>query len=834
MPTIVIQTMNAIDEFGSKNDIAIDGSETVIQAGTNATVTGTGTSADPYVISGPALPDGSETKLTAGTNVTVTGTGTTADPYVINSSSNGGGGGGGGGNQNADMLQFGTASPTTNGQHDGEEYFVTSTGDETGTILEQWVWDHQTTTWIERPGSSVIDIKPALAPVLNMLSTPPSTPNDQDSYIVLPTATGAWVGKEGDIATWDAANSVWELKSPTNLDKTTVLTGANAGIWQYSSTTDSWTQVQSGITIPTPELGATAGNVKLPALSAMCASQGAGTPIGVIQNRAIWIWGDTGQITPGDRTAQNSVPRQVAVNYNSLTEGYVKSASAFPEFVDWCWNDIVSLAIDSNGKLWAAGGAVQGTGLTTTPTGTTAVPTAPLYGWSPVRFFQQLADKVAKVYLPSFTSSATHSMVITQTGVGYVTGTNGNGQLGLGDTTARANWVQFPITNLKYAILGQGYTVVVTNAGQVYFCGADSGGFTGSTGTKSTPVLVTSGAATYEKSVSVAPQSAAQTIWVVKTDGTLFAGGNNANGQQGRGNLTATTSVTQVPGITNAKFVVGGAVSQESCALVRSDNTLAFAGFNRNGKQSITANASAVNNTTFTAANGSFQGLVADVLHGYTTTAVRTADGLLYTTGDNQWSGTGRGNSNAWADQNRFREVAMPNPVVGMIGINEATNSNDGYLLLTNIGSVYGFGSYMATRYTNANSIMYSPARIPLWGDTGVEPLDMLPMAADVVGTITGTTASSVTNIVDGLSNQTVTFTVAYTGGVFGTVSLAGSTVTGADITQVSLSTTSVVVQNGSGTFTVSFVINAADIAALVPPDTQAQNYTVTLLINGA
>ncbi len=124
---------------------APDGSETIVTAGANVTVTGTGTSLDPYVVvaagggggspTGPAggglsgsypnpalvpasvlaalalkncagvahaiganvpscaemnaaiaavpVPDGSETKVTAGANVTVTGTGTTASPYVV-------------------------------------------------------------------------------------------------------------------------------------------------------------------------------------------------------------------------------------------------------------------------------------------------------------------------------------------------------------------------------------------------------------------------------------------------------------------------------------------------------------------------------------------------------------------------------------------------------------------------------------------------------------------------------------------------------------------------------------------------------------------------------
>jgi uncharacterized protein (TIGR02145 family) len=60
-----------------------DGSETKVEAGTNVTVTGSGTSASPYEVNAVGG-DGSETKVTAGTNVTVTGSGTSASPYEVN------------------------------------------------------------------------------------------------------------------------------------------------------------------------------------------------------------------------------------------------------------------------------------------------------------------------------------------------------------------------------------------------------------------------------------------------------------------------------------------------------------------------------------------------------------------------------------------------------------------------------------------------------------------------------------------------------------------------------------------------------------------------------
>jgi hypothetical protein len=62
-----------------------NGSETKVVAGTNTTVTGSGTTASPYVVSAAAaaVPDGSETKVTGGANVTITGAGTVASPYVV-------------------------------------------------------------------------------------------------------------------------------------------------------------------------------------------------------------------------------------------------------------------------------------------------------------------------------------------------------------------------------------------------------------------------------------------------------------------------------------------------------------------------------------------------------------------------------------------------------------------------------------------------------------------------------------------------------------------------------------------------------------------------------
>ncbi len=61
---------------------AITAEPTVVEAGDNVTVTGTGTTADPYVVSSAG--GGDSTVVQGGDGTTVTGSGTAGDPYVVN------------------------------------------------------------------------------------------------------------------------------------------------------------------------------------------------------------------------------------------------------------------------------------------------------------------------------------------------------------------------------------------------------------------------------------------------------------------------------------------------------------------------------------------------------------------------------------------------------------------------------------------------------------------------------------------------------------------------------------------------------------------------------
>lgn len=45
-------------------------------------------------------------------------------------------------------------------------------------------------------------------------TVPPAGPADGDTYIVAAAATGAWVGKDGQVAVWSATNGAWVFGMP--------------------------------------------------------------------------------------------------------------------------------------------------------------------------------------------------------------------------------------------------------------------------------------------------------------------------------------------------------------------------------------------------------------------------------------------------------------------------------------------------------------------------------------------------------------------------------------------------------------------------------------------
>ncbi len=94
-----------------------DGSETKFNDSPTISVAGSGTTVDPYVLTGTGGADGSETVVTGGTNITITGNGTTATPYIINAT---GGGTGGTDDQNMGAVTLNASNILSIGIENGD------------------------------------------------------------------------------------------------------------------------------------------------------------------------------------------------------------------------------------------------------------------------------------------------------------------------------------------------------------------------------------------------------------------------------------------------------------------------------------------------------------------------------------------------------------------------------------------------------------------------------------------------------------------------------------------------------------------------------------------
>lgn len=732
-----------------------------------------------------------------------------------------------------EATYFGTAAPTsTTGYNAGDEYWVTSDGTSTGTIKSVYRYDAILGQWVKYPSGGAVPILPALVPVLDILDTPPATPNDQDSYIVKATATGAWAGKEGAIATWSAVDNAWvfyeESNGLTQGAVTTVTTGTNIGTWSYDATLNEWVQTSTEITLPETYVLPSTGNTRMVTQTRIY-RWNTGYHI-VIQNDQVLAWGSGPMPTSaGDNTNSNNHPRKMPwVDSNLVANASAQVAGYVPKFVDAIVNNNNMLAIDHRGKLWWAGNSPSTCGATTTADGTTQQAQSP-YALVPVAYFQNKPTLVVyRAYMSIDQTTTVFAAVLCTNGEVYVTGTNTNGQLGDGTTTNATVWKKYPITGVKDIKLATRTMFVRTISGDIYVSGY-ANTWQGTAANRTTPTLVISGAKDFDFGGTDATY-----LLVAKTDGTLWSGGANANGQLGKGNTTATTSITQIAGITNAAKVYANYYTGTNSAYITTGNTLLVCGNNTSGLFGLPAATVAVgaNLTTFTAPTGSFQGTIASYYYTARGAYVLTSGGQVWSSGSATDRAMGSLHTGIATDATFWAQVALNSKVIDFRPYNDQVGQPGGIALVENHG-IWAWG----TAYKwNVDSTNFSRAiqHVQDWFENGIALTDPPKYIADVTGAITEASPYSVTDIVDGQPNQTVTFTFTVEAGTLGALDFTGSTFTAANVTQVSLTTTSATLSYIGQTISVSFVVNATDDPALnVGDPAQVQDWVLSLVVNG-
>jgi alpha-tubulin suppressor-like RCC1 family protein len=271
--------------------------------------------------------------------------------------------------------------------------------------------------------------------------------------------------------------------------------------------------------------------------------------------RELYSWGQNthGQVGDGG-TVNRSSPVQVG---------------AFQDWVEASSGQYFSVAIRSTGTMWSWGQNTVGQlGINSVISRSSPVQIGALNVWSKVS-----------------SQSAGGCAAIRTTGTLWTWGDNGSGKLGLNNTDNRSSPVQVgALTDWKQPSMGGDQCLAIKTDGTLWAWGNNERGQLGlgNVVNRSSPVQV--GALTNWAQVSSGPASCA----AVKTDGTLWAWGANRRGQLGIGVADEPgstgedrSSPVQIGALTTWKQV---SMNGEFCAAVRTDGTIWAWGSNADGQ----------------------------------------------------------------------------------------------------------------------------------------------------------------------------------------------------------------------------------------------------------
>ena len=316
-----------------------------------------------------------------------------------------------------------------------------------------------------------------------------------------------------------------------------------------------------------------------------------------------WSWGSNGYGQLGDgTTTSRSSPGIVAgggVNWKQLESGDQSAAGIKTDGTLWTWGR------DSYGVLGSGTTANRSSPATIVGGGTTwrsvemglncaAIKTdGTLWTWG-YNGFGGLGDGTTSNRSSPVTTlgggtnwkqvsggNYAHMAAIKTDGTLWIWGSNTYGQLGDGTTSNRSS----PVTTLgggtnwKQVALGHDDTAAIKTDGTLWTWGYNANGQLGNATTTSrrSPGTVAGGGTNWKQVVG-----ATQNYCAIKTDGTLWTWGNNSNGQLGDGTISNRSSpVTTAGGGTNWKQVSCG----YKCVLaIKTDGTLWSWGYNNTGK----------------------------------------------------------------------------------------------------------------------------------------------------------------------------------------------------------------------------------------------------------
>jgi alpha-tubulin suppressor-like RCC1 family protein len=273
----------------------------------------------------------------------------------------------------------------------------------------------------------------------------------------------------------------------------------------------------------------------------------------------------------------------------------------------------------------------------------------------------------------------------------YSWGSNGAGQLGLGNTTAYSTPQQVGalITWSKVSAGGTSAMSIKDN-GTLWTWGNNSAGQLGlgDTANRSSPVQV--GALTDWSLISCAGSSNALAI---KSDGTLWAWGINGNGQLGLGNTTSYSSPKQVGALTGWATVSAG---HEYTLATKTNGTLWAWGYEFQGE--LGNGSGGLSNVLSPIQIGALTNW-SKVYAGYFNSYGIKTDGTLWSWGQGSYGQLGLGNTTDYSSPKQVGALTDWLDVAGWYGYVLSTRSN---------GTLYSWGRNYAGQLGLGNTTQYS------------------------------------------------------------------------------------------------------------------------------
>ncbi|AEC02809.1 fimbrillin family protein [Parasphaerochaeta coccoides] len=326
----------------------------------------------------------------------------------------------------------------------------------------------------------------------------------------------------------------------------------------------------------------TDGSVRMADVAAV--STGPGHTMILKKDGTLWATGlnEYGQLGDGTMTTIRTPPVQVKASTDDndfMTDVAAVSAGLYHTTI-----------LKKDGTLWATGYNNDGQlGVGAVATYTTSIPVQ-VKGSGGVGFMTDVA---------AVSTKQNHTMILKKDGTLWATGYNYYGQLGDGTTTRRTTPVRVKasiaendfMTDVAAVSAGSWHTMILKKDGTLWATGFNNYGQlgVGDTTDRSTPVQVWDSTDGSMKMTNVAAVYAGMGhTMILKKDGTLWATGNNANGQLGIGDTPAQISIpVQVKGANGVGFmtdVAAVSVGIYHTMILKKDGTLWATGRNNYGQ----------------------------------------------------------------------------------------------------------------------------------------------------------------------------------------------------------------------------------------------------------